>query len=203
MSSSGIENNTILNCDVGIILGDACTVDIINNTITSCTECGIFNRGNYDRRRIYNNYFNNSLNVKFGPGEGGNIWNSSLASGSNIADGPYIGGNFWAKPDGTGFSQICVDLDRNGIGDLPYNIYENEFDYLPLVSMSSLQIQLLQLLTLQPVSLMVLHPLLSSFQTFRKTQLRGTGTLIMMVYQIPQNKILYMCTELKEIIQLI
>ncbi|WP_432211834.1 NosD domain-containing protein [Methanosarcina mazei] len=139
MSSSGIENNTILNCDVGIILGDACTVDIINNTITSCTECGIFNRGNYDRRRIYNNYFNNSLNVKFGPGEGGNIWNSSLASGSNIADGPYIGGNFWAKPDGTGFSQICVDLDRNGIGDLPYNIYENEFDYLPLVSMSSLQ----------------------------------------------------------------
>lgn len=146
MSSSGIENNTILNCDVGIILGDACTVDIINNTITSCTECGIFNRGNNDRRRIYNNYFNNSLNVKFGPGEGGNIWNSSLASGSNIAGGPYIGGNFWAKPDGTGFSQICVDLDKNGIGDLPYKIYEDpynvykgEFDYLPLVSMSSLQ----------------------------------------------------------------
>ena len=99
-----------------------------------------------DIKRIYNNYFNNSLNVKFGPGEGGNIWNSSLASGSNIAGGPYIGGNFWAKPDGTGFSQICVDLDKNGIGDLPYkiyedpyNVYEDEFDYLPLVSMSSLQ----------------------------------------------------------------
>ncbi|AKB36450.1 hypothetical protein MSSAC_1860 [Methanosarcina siciliae C2J] len=146
MSSSGIENNTILNCDVGIILYDGGTVDIINNTITSCTECGIFNKGHSDRKRIYNNYFNNSLNVKFGPGEGGNTWNSSLASGSNIAGGPYIGGNFWAKPDGTGFSQICVDLDKNGIGDLPYKIYEDpynvhedEFDYLPLVSMSSLQ----------------------------------------------------------------
>ncbi|AKB36589.1 hypothetical protein MSSAC_1999 [Methanosarcina siciliae C2J] len=146
MSNSGIENNTILNCDVGIILYDACTIDIINNTITSCTECGIFNRGNSDRKRIYNNYFNNSLNVKFGPGEGRSTWNSSLASGGNIAGGPYIGGNFWAKPDGTGFSQICVDLDKNGIGDLPYkiyedpyNVYEGEFDYLPLVSMSSLQ----------------------------------------------------------------
>ena len=76
------------------------------------------------RKRIYNNYFNNSLNVRFGPGEGGNTWNSSLTSGTNIVGGPYIGGNFWAKPDGTGFSQICVDLDGNGIGDLPYNIYE-------------------------------------------------------------------------------
>ena len=139
MSSSGIDNNTILNCDVGIQLREACSVDIINNTITSCTECGIFDTENNGRKRIYNNYFNNSLNVRFGPGEGGNTWNSSLASGSNIAGGPYIGGNFWAKPDGTGFSQICVDLDGNGIGDLPYNIYENEFDYLPLVSQSSPQ----------------------------------------------------------------
>ena len=64
-----------------------------------------------------------AVNVRFGPGEGGNTWNSSLASGSNIVGGPYIGGNFWAKPDGTGFSQICVDLDGNGIGDLPYKVY--------------------------------------------------------------------------------
>lgn len=139
MSGSGIDNNTILNCSVGIELRDACDVDIINNTITSCAECGIFDKENNGRRRIYNNYFNNSLNIRSVPGEGGNTWNSSLASGSNIVGGPYIGGNFWAKPDGTGFSQICVDLDRNGIGDLPYNIYENDFDYLPLVSLSSLQ----------------------------------------------------------------
>ena len=125
-ASSGIDNNTILNCNVGIELGDDCDVDIINNTITSCAECGIFDKENSGRKRIYNNYFNNSLNVRFVPYEGGNTWNSSLASGSNIVGGPYIGGNFWAKPDGTGFSQICVDLDRNGIGDLPYNIYKDD-----------------------------------------------------------------------------
>lgn len=139
MSGSGIDNNTILNCSVGIELREACDVDITNNTIASCAECGIFDKENNGRRRIYNNYFNNSLNIRFVPGEGGNAWNNSLISGRNIAGGPYIGGNLWAKPDGTGFSQICVDLDRDGIADLPYNIYEDEFDYLPLVSMSSLQ----------------------------------------------------------------
>jgi YVTN family beta-propeller protein/parallel beta-helix repeat protein len=139
MASPRIDNNTILNCGVGIILREACDVDIINNTIMSCAECGIFDQENNGLRRIYNNYFNNSLNVRFVPGEGGNIWNNSLTPGTNIVGGPYIGGNFWAKPDGTGFSQICVDLDGNGIGDLPYNIYEDEFDYLPLISQSSPQ----------------------------------------------------------------
>ena len=136
-ASSGIDNNTILNCNVGIKLGDACPVDIINNTILSCSDCGIFDTERYGRKRIYNNYFNNNLNVRFGLGEGGNTWNNSLTRGTNIVGGPYIGGNFWAKPDGTGFSQISVDLDGNGIGDLPYNIYEDEFDYLPLVSGNS------------------------------------------------------------------
>ncbi|WP_292387000.1 NosD domain-containing protein, partial [Methanosarcina sp. UBA5] len=137
--SSGIDNNTILNCDVGIDLGDACLgVEIINNTIMSSAESGIVDQYDEGGKRIYNNYFNNTVNVRLGEGRG-NTWNSSLTSGSNIVCGPYIGGNFWAKPDGTGFSQICVDSDRNGIGDLPYNIYEDEFDYLPLVSMSSLQ----------------------------------------------------------------
>jgi PKD repeat protein len=104
-----------------------------------CGECGIYDQENFGGQRIYNNYFNSILNVKLGPGEGGNTWNTSLTQGTNIAGGPYTGGNFWAKPDGTGFSQTSVDMDENGIGDLPYNIYENEFDYLPLVSLSSPQ----------------------------------------------------------------
>ena len=145
-SSSGIDNNTILNCNVGIKLGEACPVYIINNTILSCSDCGILDTEGDGRKRIYNNYFNNTVNVRLVAGAGGNTWNSSLTRGNNIAGGPYIGGNFWAKPDGTGFSQICVDLDGNGIGDLPYkiyedpyNVYEDEFDYLPLVSLSSPQ----------------------------------------------------------------
>ncbi|HET8688131.1 MAG TPA: NosD domain-containing protein, partial [Methanosarcina sp.] len=117
---AGIYDNTILNCDVGIRLSDGCPgVEIINNMIMSSAECGIVDQYNEGGKRIYNNYFNNTVNVRLGAG-GGNTWNSSLTRGTNIAGGPYIGGNFWAKPDGTGFSQICVDLDGNGIGDLPY-----------------------------------------------------------------------------------
>jgi PKD repeat protein len=107
-----------------------------------CKECGIFIPQLDNAELIYNNYFNNTLNVRLAPG-GGNTWNNSLTPGTNIAGGPYIGGNFWAKPDGTGFSQTCIDSDGNGIGDVPYkvyedpnNIYEDEFDYLPLVSLS-------------------------------------------------------------------
>ncbi len=136
-SSGGIDNNTILNCDVGIRLGEAGYADIINNTITSCAECGIYDMYGNSTKLIYNNYFNNTLNVRFVAGAARNTWNSSLTPGTNIVGGPYIGGNYWAKPDGTGFSQTTLDLDGNGIGDLPYNVYENDYDYLPLVIQSS------------------------------------------------------------------
>ena len=88
---------------------------------------------------IYNNYFNNTANVEFDEFEsalGTNIWNINKTAGTNIVGDPYIGGNFWAKPDRTAYSQISSDSDRDGIGDLRYNISENEFDYLPLVSLS-------------------------------------------------------------------
>ena len=62
--------------------------------------------------------------------------NTTKTSGTNIVGRPYLGGNYWAKPDGTGFSQICTDSDGNGIGDLPYNITDNDTDYFPLVSSS-------------------------------------------------------------------
>ena len=138
-SETRIYNNTVLNCSIGINLGDACSsIDVFDNAIVSSAECGLFIPDNEGGERVYNNYFNNTLNVRVGI-IGGNTWNNSLTRGTNIAGGPYIGGNFWAKPDGTGFSQISEDADENGIGDLPYKVNGSEFDYLPLVSISSLQ----------------------------------------------------------------
>ena len=138
-SGTGISGNTILNCSIGISFLEACSsIELFNNTIISSAECGIFIPDYEGNERIYNNYFNNTLNVKLGI-SGGNTWNNSLTSGTNIVGGPYLGGNFWAKPDGTGFSQMSEDSDENGIGDLPYNINGNDFDYLPLVSISSPQ----------------------------------------------------------------
>lgn len=105
--------------------------ELFNNTITSSNESGIYLLDYSTDNRIYNNYFNNTLNVKAENSEG-NIWNTTKTSGQNIVEGPYLGGNFWADLNGTGFSQTTEDSDSDGICDLPYNINGSDFDYLPL-----------------------------------------------------------------------
>jgi hypothetical protein len=61
----------------------------------------------------------------------GNIWNITQTPGTNIVGGPYLGGNYWAKPDGTGFSQINLDIDHDGFCDFQFDFAGNT-DYLPL-----------------------------------------------------------------------
>ncbi|MEL7664286.1 MAG: NosD domain-containing protein [Methanosarcina mazei] len=130
-----VYNNTISNCGIGISFFGSSSGTLSNNKIIYCTECGIYSASSSASwQTIYNNYFNNTLNVKKESGASG--WNSSLILGTNIVEGPYIGGNCWAKPDGTGFSQTCIDSNADGICDIPYNVYGDEFDYLPLVLMS-------------------------------------------------------------------
>ncbi|AAM06330.1 NosD domain-containing protein [Methanosarcina acetivorans] len=58
--------------------------------------------------------------------------NSSKTSGESIVGGPYIGGNYWSNPSGTGFSENCTDVDKDGIADSTYEIKNGTFDYLPL-----------------------------------------------------------------------
>ncbi|WP_440948021.1 right-handed parallel beta-helix repeat-containing protein [Methanosarcina sp. T3] len=130
---TGIYGNKISNCSIGISLGDACRgIEILNNTIISSADCGISIPDQEDDEWIYNNYFNNTMNIRLGISEG-NIWNSSLTSGTNIVGGPSLGGNFWANPNGTGFSQTSEDFDLDGICDSAYEIEGPEnTDYLPL-----------------------------------------------------------------------
>lgn len=130
---TGIYNNKISNCSIGVNLGDACPgIQISNNTITSSSDCGIFIPDHEGDEQVYNNYFNNTINIKLGISDG-NTWNNSLTSGTNIVGGPFIGGNFWANPDGKGFSQTSGDFDLDGICDSAYEIGGPEnIDYLPL-----------------------------------------------------------------------
>ena len=127
-----IINNEITNCGTGIVAGETGGATLIGNKITYCTDCGVEATGYLGIN--YNNYFNNTVNVKIGEYSNITAWNTTLTSGTNIIGGPYIGGNYWAKPDGTGFSQTTVDANGDGIADSAYVIDENNIDYLPLTA---------------------------------------------------------------------
>ncbi|MDY9927699.1 PGF-pre-PGF domain-containing protein [Methanosarcina sp.] len=132
--SYDIENNEITNCGVGVLAGETGGANLIGNKITYCSDCGLKVTGSLESKGAYNNYFNNTVNVKFGDYGDTYVWNSSLTEGTNIIGGPYIGGNYWAKPDGTGFSQTAIDANGDGIADSAYAISEKNYDYLPLTA---------------------------------------------------------------------
>ncbi len=129
---SRVYNNTISNGSTGIFLRENCqNNELSNNTIIESNESGICLQDYSADNRIYNNYFNNSLNVIAENSEG-NIWNTTQSPGTNIIGGPNLGGNFWANLKGTGFSQVSNDSNSDGICDLPFKINGSDFDYLPL-----------------------------------------------------------------------
>lgn len=100
---SRVYNNTISNDSTGIFLRDDChNNELSNNTIIASNESGIYLLDYSADNRIYNNYFNNSVNVK-AENTNGNIWNTTQSPGTNIVGGPNLGGNFWANLGGTGF----------------------------------------------------------------------------------------------------
>lgn len=150
-----LSNNSISNCTGGISLFDSTNNTLKDNLISENTE-GISligeSNGNIlinntlylnenlglhiyetSNNLIYNNYFNNTLNVESELVSGTNIWNTTKTEGTNIVGGPYLGGNFWAKPDGTIYPEEVKDTNLDGIFDVQYNIEGSEFiDYLPL-----------------------------------------------------------------------
>ena len=79
---------------------------------------------------MYNNIFNNTENVQF-INSNINNWNITKQSRTNIIGGLYLGGNFWAKPDGSGFSQMCDDVNLDGICESAYALDSTNIDYLP------------------------------------------------------------------------
>jgi nitrous oxidase accessory protein len=130
---SSLYNNTISNTSTGIYLREECrNNELSGNMITSSTHSGIYLLENSGDNRIYNNYFNNTINVRI-ENSNGNSWNTTKKKGANIVKGPYFGGNYWANPKGTGFSQTAKDSNLDGISDKPYKVSGNDFDYLPLV----------------------------------------------------------------------
>ena len=112
---------------------------IFGNTITDNGIAGIYHLG-AENSTIYNNKFSNSATSL------GNIveiigdtatytWNvDPPIPGINIIGGSSLGGNFWGNPEGTGYSDTCIDADSDGFCDTPYEIKPGHVDNLPLVA---------------------------------------------------------------------
>jgi parallel beta-helix repeat protein len=137
---STISGNNVNKTNYGIHLDSSDNNILYGNVIASNYALGLSMCGACDSNTVFNNYFNNNLNTDIKNRK--NALNIKKTEGTNIVGGPYIAGNFWASPGGTGFSETAPDGDGNGIADVVYN-ETNVTDYLPLVSESSSQQQVL------------------------------------------------------------
>ncbi|MEM4318724.1 MAG: NosD domain-containing protein [Candidatus Pacearchaeota archaeon] len=134
-----INNTANFNNGYGIFLQESQNNFLVYNIISLnymggiyLYSSGLLLGSDTKNNNIYNNFFNNTNNFGFGGTIYPNKWNTTKTAVTNIVGGYYLGGNFWAKPDGTGFSQTCIDNNKDGICDSSYILAENNTDYLPL-----------------------------------------------------------------------
>ncbi|HJH25498.1 MAG TPA: hypothetical protein C5S37_01720 [Methanophagales archaeon] len=106
---------------------------IYDNRVEDNTGYGINCSYDVVANKIYNNLFKNTENVTFGSAIGVNYWNTGRQEGDRIFSlGNEIGGNYWTNPTGNGYSDVCVDADKNGFCDVPYELTSDNVDNLPL-----------------------------------------------------------------------
>ncbi|MEM3506025.1 MAG: NosD domain-containing protein, partial [Archaeoglobaceae archaeon] len=181
LNSSGnnlIENNMILGNKHFIYLWSS-NGNVIKNNEISYNDYGIYLHSSSDNL-IYNNIFNNTRNFYIYDSQ--NTWNTTLQQGTNILGGNWLGGNAWLSPDGTGYSQTCIDKKEPiGICDEPYQLAENNIDYLPLSVTQTPTTQLsfcVKLNHIEPnyiISPIIFAEVEISNQSFSKTELTNAS----------------------------
>lgn len=110
---TNISGNTIMNNPKGIHLQYAYYNIIKENNIENNSEYGLYLLENTQNTIFHNNFINNTIHVLDG---GNNYWdNFELKQG-----------NYWDDYNGS-------DKNNDGIGDVPYVIYEENIDKYPLM----------------------------------------------------------------------
>ncbi|NJD78276.1 MAG: hypothetical protein FIB08_14485 [Candidatus Methanoperedens sp.] len=122
-------NNASAN-GVGIVLYSSGNSTLKGNIITN-NSYSVYLYSSSDNNTFYDNIFNSTFNLGLS-GMNNNTWNTTKIASANIIGGSYLAGNFWAHPDGTGFSQTCMDSNIDGICDSGYMLSTGNEDYLPL-----------------------------------------------------------------------
>ncbi len=128
---TNISNNIFFNATLSAIDITTNGSIIAHNNITD-SPIGLRLRVNSYNHRVYDNFFNNTINVNISGINGYSYFNVTQTPGTNIVGGSNIGGNFWANSTG-GFSETCEDANSDGICDGAYQLDAFNFDYLPLV----------------------------------------------------------------------
>jgi len=116
-SDNNVTSNNVVNNPEGIAVVISARNEISENTIVSNSNWGISIYQSLNNS-IFHNEFNNSLQVNSDGSP--NMWD----------DGYPSGGNYWGDYAG-------VDLNHDGIGDIPYAIDANNHDNHPLMGMFS------------------------------------------------------------------
>jgi len=142
-----ITNSSFISNGVGVCFGDYAYDNTVSNSKFILNNVGIMIKSPSGGNLLFNNLFNNTNNWAVWQTPSVLIYfNTTLQPGPNIVGGPYIGGNYWGSPDGTGYSDICSDINKDGFCDEPYNLTHTYtlpgltvsvpigVDYLPLTT---------------------------------------------------------------------
>jgi hypothetical protein len=122
----------IYNGDDGYHLYKSYNNIITNSTIQLSKDAiTIWNATN---NLFYNNIFNATTNNYYNLEYSSNSWNTTKQLGYRIYGKGFTGGNYWTSPNGNGYSDTCNDTNTDGFCDTPYQLGDNDIDYLPLTS---------------------------------------------------------------------
>jgi len=124
-TNNTITANTIKNCTVGIRFGKAHENTITENNLTFCKYAISIYAGSSYNSFNYNNFIDNIESCVEIHHQTNFFPDSETYSTGNIWDNGKTG-NYWDKYTGK-------DENNDGIGDTPYQVYENMTDHYPLM----------------------------------------------------------------------